>query len=288
MAIRYEFGNEKINTRSVPLYPISNEKYDAATIDAVRKLGSFDSYIGICGGGNQNLFWAGITGVKEMVVVDKEREQLKHFGKIVRLYNESESGEAYTKALIDMSHESVASKIAIGKLVRNGKPHPVLEKPDLKELNVTGSQKDVADYVCSVELEGRYFLYFSNALFHHNFVRPMRSMEILNVVLSAREFLDGSTVLMMINGYDSDKVDMSAPDRAMVLSKESGKFRVVYDGDQRLTGKLCTVEEIVCGNEQFIRGLMLEAAWDHIGEIRRRLTQGEFETIQNFVKTLHR
>ncbi len=214
-------------------YLVSNEDYCDASLSAVGSLVGIIYYIGVCGGGTQNLCLLGKllekNNIERIRLVDKERRQLDNLGKIGDIYNKSDGDEKYSAALIrhaggplNMIYASVNER-----------------KPKIRrDITIDTWMGLAEDYLKNnVNERGRYFVYLSNALF--GWIKEGESCEMLDRILSDEKFEDGSAVFFYSvrrhGGVMLEKRNgsLSSPDGAAVYMPEERK--VVYKDDDILS-----------------------------------------------------
>src|SRR5271157_1228277 len=194
-------------------YKRSNEGYTTGMRRILRNLSGMQEYAGICGGGDQNLYLLSLlmnnNDLRRITLFDNNVSQLVNFKNIVKIFNTRE-GDDYVFAMDTRS---------LGYRSSSKRSDWRCHKPEVKnDLEINGVLCDFAEHVCGINEQGRYFLYFSNAMFDRTHIPPARSAEVLRSVLANETIKDGSVVMLMT-------IDLN---EGSLLRKESEKgFRVL-------------------------------------------------------------
>jgi hypothetical protein len=198
-------------------YPRSNEGYAYDLRDTLRTLSGIQNYVGLCGGGDQNLFLLGLLSKKnelgKVTLVDYKVGQLLNFKEIAEAFNTRNSAEY--ASFIDTSSWGNRHKNCDWR-------H---QKPEIgRDMRIDGVLYDIVDYIHDIREQGTYFFYLSNGLSDH---LPSRHSErALKYLLGNRSISDGSTVMC---------VTELCPSKGVLLQKESEKaFSVVFSEEERI------------------------------------------------------
>ncbi len=187
----------------------SNEVYSLEFGRRLREITShgMDAYIGICGGGNQNIELLVTMGKrpKTVTLVDTEASQLYGFMALAKTLNEF-IADPFGKW--DVGMDRVATEIN-----RDG------------QLLVNLVKQDITQFVGGVTSEGKYLIYLSNVIPAYTGVNP------LPAILANGNISDGSAILM-VGGFYVPLED------TYILVKKNGMFEVNSDDARRLYGNI--------------------------------------------------
>ncbi len=143
----------------VSCYPVSNECLSNLGKEiGSDRLSSVERYIGICGGGTQNLELIGELGrpLKSITLVDLSRWQLENFRKVVDIYNSNEREEDYVKEL-ERHYKTVNP--------RNSHFPGISERPVVqRQPSVCLVRSSLEKAVAAINEPGVYMIYASNIL----------------------------------------------------------------------------------------------------------------------------
>ena len=197
-------------------YARSNEGYSADLRRAIVNLSGMDAYVGVCGGGDQNLFLLSLllkhNDLRDVTLVDDDVGQPINFKDIVGIFN-TKSGRDYVSSM----------DIKGMRFQKNPCEDWRCGKPKIRDgLGIKGVLRDIVDYVGDIRERGTYFIYLSNALFFH--VPYERSLRALDAVLGNGAIADGSVVMQMTMGLSE----------CNLLRKASAEeFSMAYSSDPR-------------------------------------------------------
>jgi hypothetical protein len=209
----------KVRKEILPVFRRSNEGYPSGLRDALGRLAGIQEYVGVCGGGDQNIFLLGLlqrnNNLRGVTLVDYDVGQLLNFREVVDDFN----------APADADYASAPEAVDISAWVdKNDSRHDWRDRrPELaRDLEIRGVLRDIVDYVSGIGERRTYFLYFSNALFSH--VLPERSRDALAGVLGNDAVARGSAVLL---------VQMLPEPACVLLRKESEvAFNAVFSENE--------------------------------------------------------
>ncbi len=170
-------------------YPVSNEM--AESKDMEKSVRGLDGYIGICGGGTQNISilsrLSRHNDLEKIVLVDRNYDQLENFRKVSEIFNSSEDSKAYREKL---KKHFLSSK---GYLSRySSTVIDSMEKPVLKDDTVVKLvNSDIYSYLGKKKKAGSYAIYMSNAI-----RIPADLKYTLNALSADDEIKDGSILIL--------------------------------------------------------------------------------------------
>jgi hypothetical protein len=200
---------------STPIYAISNESYRYTTRKRLRSIGGFDKYIGLCGGGDQNIailaFLLPNNIMKDIMLIDKQDIALANFMRIADIYNNSGGSYDYDYKLREMARGFRSMSL----VYRNS----LIRKPKLRTpISITLLRADIDVFIKSVHDPAVYFIYASNALFGKGHCDGEKSVGILNSIITNSSIRDGSVVMGLGNVGKRN---------AIFLRKEGTEYTVV-------------------------------------------------------------
>ena len=196
-------------------YARSNEGYSAGLRKVLGNLSGIGAYVGICGGGDQNLYLLSLllknNDLRAVTLVDDDVGQLLNFKDIVRIFN-TKRGFDYVSS---MDLEGM-------RFQKNPCEDWRCQKPKISGgLVVNGVLYDIVEYLRGLEERGTYFIYLSNALFFH--IPFDRSLQALEALLDNEVIADGSVAMQMTMGLSE----------CNLLRKTGGEFAMAYSSDPR-------------------------------------------------------
>jgi len=171
------------------MYPVSNESCSDEPIKMLWSIKGIDRYIGICGGGTQNLHLLSMlkrnNNIKEVHLVDCNRMQLYNFSKIAKIYNHSKDDAEY-RTLLEQHINEV-------KYLSNLEPNK--KKPCFdNDVTITLHNNDITDHLKNVKDPGRYFIYLSNILYDPIWMSNATSRDLLNQINAETCSKEGSII----------------------------------------------------------------------------------------------
>ncbi len=247
------------NTRKKPKYPVSNE-YLKPAAKFLTKLSNFDFYDGVCGGGTQNLYLLQTlhqkNRLKTITIIDYEKAQLKNFKRIAKIYNSTNDKKEYQEKIISNSrifvrvfnwlNYSTKAEIKVKKLN--------LKKPVFyKDIRIKLINSDFNDYISSINLKGKHFIYASNicnfnlnssvtkiikdffySLLYYinrpnrliNFVKTSIIDEMSKSILENKSILDGSIVFAV---GPAAAINQPYPTVIIIFEKQNNKLEIIKE-----------------------------------------------------------
>ena len=220
--------NQHPRYRNGPEYPISNETYSSMTVNKLCALRGIDRYIGICGGGNQNLFLCNMlqnsNDIHTATLVDVSPNQLSNFFRISDMYCKSNTSDEFVQKL----------EYWLGQ--NDQKPH--IDRPDLapfcyKPTMTHGTTFDLVENSIGAYLEGfavpgKHFVYLSNALLYGSLNNPR---EVLSSIQKNKSFEEGTTLMAVDNNLTSTYF-LTKDNGGFSVSTEYGKESVRMDAEE--------------------------------------------------------
>ena len=170
--IKEEINLNNISYKSKLLnYSISNESLFNIS-EGLEKIYGLDKYVGICGGGTQNLYILSKlcknNNLKEIILIDKNKLQLDNFKQIIGIYNNS-SKKRYEDELIKLIKKRTDERIKF-YIIRHRFDKEEYKLTNLtkqsfnKNLKITLVIGDIFDFLSKINYKGKYFFYLSNVL----------------------------------------------------------------------------------------------------------------------------
>ena len=248
-------GYTKKRTR----YLISNE-YLKPTAKFLTKLSGFDFYDGVCGGGTQNLYLLQIlhkkNKFKRITLIDYEESQLKNFKRIVGIYNSTSAKNEYQEKILNnyqirmrfLNWLNYLTKAEIKVKKLN------LKKPVFyKDIRIKLVNSDFNDYIKSINIKGKYFIYASNLCNFNpgskvtkrikdfcysvlycinlpnrliNFVKASIINEMSKSILENKSILDGS-ILFAVG--PAAAINQPYPTVIIIFEKQNNKLEIIKE-----------------------------------------------------------
>ncbi len=207
----------------LPRYPTSNEIYskDAVAFLDGYKADRFDGYIGICGGGTQNLFILSrlLRGnhLKSIVLLDIDINQLHNFAYLVRKHN-TKNERRYQRILSERGIEALTPRETLDFLSVN------ITKPVItNDVSIGLECMDILEYLKRINENGRYFIYLSNAV-STNHIGERDTKAIFRKILESEKFESGTARFASIH-----------LDKVIVIEKRGEDLTQAFaDGKNRL------------------------------------------------------
>ena len=171
-------------------YPISNERYSEETLQFLRRIRNIENYIGICGGGNQNLTILSCLQESnesfKVKLVDDSPAQIENFYSIAMIFSNSSTTAEYQENL-----KHWQSKRFPRDMVEKSRFH-YQQLPIIKNgLNIDFHVSDISYYLRNVISEGRHFIYLSNVFGYD----ADRLKVPLNIISEDNRFRNSSVVM---------------------------------------------------------------------------------------------
>ena len=242
-------------------FPIANEDLTPVTRN-LRKLRGMNYYLGICGGGTQNLYLLQILSksnkFKWRRLIDNDREQLLNFIDIKDALVYSKSDLHYLSNLAKRRHivENAYVKYFyfLFKNKSRGFEETNLERPQLKGMEIELVYSEFLKYITTEKLpRGKYFIFISNIFSYTKMSRRLwwkRAFSILkelqygdfkklilraeikytnnelqNTVAKNKNISDGSIILAWMGG----KLLRTKPKSIVLYKKENRKIEVLME-----------------------------------------------------------
>jgi hypothetical protein len=233
-------------------FPIANEDLTPIA-KTLRKLKDMTYYLGICGGGTQNLYLLQVLSksnkFKWRRLIDNDREQLLNFMDLKEALVYSKDDLHYLSKLAKRQHrvEGIYDRYFyfLFKNRSNGFEETNLKRPKLKNMEIELVYSEFFKYINTEKLpRGKYFIYLSNIfsytkmsrrlwwirrwyilkeLYHGNFKTPRlkaelnhTTKELQNTIGKNKNILDGSVILVWMGG-----VLLRTKHKSIVLFKKS-------------------------------------------------------------------
>lgn len=174
-------------------YPVSNERYSEETLEFLRRIENIESYIGICGGGNQNL--AILSCLQErnksfrVKLIDDSPAQIENFYSIAKIFSISSDSIEYQENLKHWQSKRFSKEI-IEKLGFHFQQLPIIKNRVSIDFHVS----DINYYLRNLISEGRHFVYLSNVFGYD----ADRLNTPLNIISEDNRFRNG-TVIMSVD-----------------------------------------------------------------------------------------
>ncbi len=215
---------------------LTNENYTDEALAAVRSLRGMTGYVGICGGGTQNIQLMGELSKDNMLedvrLVDMSGMQLHNFRKLAEIYNNSKSDEEYAGALEMYARINGEPYLRLFSYTPNCKRASLKTDTLVKlrkyyiqdyfgpgcrsKLEGLAAEQDINSEVGLVERKGKYFIYLSNALY--DYLDGTESLKVMDDIRNNENVEDGSAVLM---------VD-ALPSDVIMLEKNGYAFSILH------------------------------------------------------------
>ena len=242
-------------------FPVSNERYPKQVEEVVSSL-SVDSYIGVCGGGTQNLKLLSLLqktkNLSTATLIDVRPSQLHNFIELARFFNlgkengyESTLMERAKKSMKISGYDSESIEILINldSYKRTNLLYPELSTP----ISLRLCEEDIQDYfydlsernIWSVDPseKKKYFIYLSN-IYQFDWLGYGATQRMLDNLADNDAVEPGSIVFM---SHHDDKMDeFSGYNSAVILQKRDPKktlfknhrktVRFVYDKEIKVRG----------------------------------------------------
>ena len=144
--------------------------FDIGTV--LEKTYGLEKYIGICGGGTQNLYILSKlckhNNLKEIVLIDENGLQLDNFKQIITLYNNFSQSQYEHELIKLIKKRAERIRFNIIRYLRFDKEkykRTNLAKPPFnKNIKITLVTGDIFDFLSKASYNGKYFFYLSNIL----------------------------------------------------------------------------------------------------------------------------
>jgi hypothetical protein len=178
-------------------FPIANEDFSTISND-LKKVKSMKYYLGICGGGTQNLYLLQLlikmNSFRWIRLIDTNREQLLNFIDIVNALEDSKDDLSYISKLAKRKQ-----RIPDGRYIRYfslmferesfGFEETNLRKPKLKDMEIELVNNEFLKYVKTENLpRGKYFIYVSNIF---SYTRMSLRLKLNRLLCIGNEILSG-------------------------------------------------------------------------------------------------
>lgn len=224
-------------------FPTSNERYPQR-VDRLLSEIEVDRYVGVCGGGTQNLYLLSLlqakNGLSKVVFVDREIKQLRNFLDLAALFNDSKSMESYESGIKRRVNASMhSSYIGVPNFVKTNIRRPALKS----DLEVELKFSNIDDYIEGLSDEGRYFIYLSN-IYQLGWLGYENTESLLDEISESDTFEPGSVVFM--SRHDDKEDEFNSYNSAIILRKtESGgllslnrekKIKFQFDREIKVSG----------------------------------------------------
>ena len=173
-------------------YHISNERYSDNTLRFLEELRGIEKYVGICGGGNQNLMILSSLQKNNKrfsaELVDIIPAQIENFYLISEIFSLSSTTGEYQNRLETWQLHAYSKRIS------DGLGFHLQELPVMKDcLEISFSLSDINRYLNKVAEKAKYFVYLSNVFENGD----ERFRELLSVVSRDKKFDDGTTLMLV-------------------------------------------------------------------------------------------
>lgn len=171
-------------------YPISNERYSEKTLGFIRRIEGIENYIGICGGGNQNLTILSCLQKRNRLstvrLIDDSPAQIENFYRIAMIFSLSSNSEEYQENLKSWQNRRFSGD-TVEKLGFHLQELPIIKKKISIDLHIS----DINYYLRNLVFEGRYFIYLSNVFGYD----ADRLNVPLNIISEGNKFKNGTVVM---------------------------------------------------------------------------------------------
>lgn len=241
-------------------FPIANEDLTPIT-KKLKKLIGLNYYLGICGGGTQNLYLWQILDrsnkFKWKRLIDKDREQLLNFIDISEAFTYSKDDLQYLSNLAKRQHEVKSIYVRyfyfLFKNKSRGFEKTNLRRPKLKNMEIGLVYNEFLRYIKTEKLpRGKYFIYLSNIFGYEKMSRRLWwirrwyilkeirfgnfktlklraelkyiTNELQNTIAKNKQIIDGSVMLARVGG-----MLLKSKHKTIVLFKKSNNKIEILD-----------------------------------------------------------